>query len=250
VTQTPESAPLEDPPPADALNALLVAKQTHPGPTPAFAAPDRNRPPDLEDLDEHLRAPGAPQAPSTSLQGPQPPPQAPTPRQPLASPQQPPQPQHALTPTQPVAPSQQQPSPEPQATATQRPGAPQEQQRLASSQPQLGAPQQPAPPSLTTPPAAPQQHDSASPASVSPGGDVIASPMARAARQLLWRAKMGQKPVVALWLTPTAEGCQLSSDIYPIKSLRVDPEHAGPYRFTNTEDAHAFAQEAARAPGL
>ena len=62
MTQTPESAPREDPPPADALNALRVAKQARPGPSPAFAAPGENRPPGLEDLDEHLRSSGAPQA--------------------------------------------------------------------------------------------------------------------------------------------------------------------------------------------
>ena len=66
-------------------------------------------------------------------------------------------------------------------------------------------------------------------------------------RHLLWRARKDSKPIVALWLTPTADGCDLSSDVYPLKSLRVDPVHAGPYRFLRAEDAQAFAQEAARA---
>ena len=52
---------------------------------------------------------------------------------------------------------------------------------------------------------------------------------------------------MAFWLTPTADGCELSSEVYPLKSLRVDPVHAGPYRFRRAEDAQAFAQEAARA---
>lgn len=82
MTQTPESAPREDPPPADALNALRVAKQARPGPSPAFAAPGENRPPGLEDLDEHLRSSGAPQARGVSPQGP-------PPQQPLAPPHEP-----------------------------------------------------------------------------------------------------------------------------------------------------------------
>lgn len=69
----------------------------------------------------------------------------------------------------------------------------------------------------------------------------------RGERHLLWRAKKDSKPIVALWLTPTADGCDLSSDVYPVKSLRVDPIEAGPYRFQRAADAQAFAQEAARA---
>ncbi len=66
-------------------------------------------------------------------------------------------------------------------------------------------------------------------------------------RHLLWRATKDSKPIVALWLTPTTSGCDLSSDVYPLKSLRVDPIEAGPYSFRRAEDAQAFAQEAARA---
>jgi hypothetical protein len=247
VTQTPESAPRKDPPPADAPDALRVAKQAGPGQTPAFAAPGDNRPPDLEDLDEHLRAAGAPQAPGVLRQGSRPQ-QAATPQQPLAPPHEPPSlpSQDPSTPAQPATPRQQQPSLQAQAAAAQQPGAPQAQHGPASAQPQVVAQQQLAAPPLPASPAA-SQHVSAPLASASAGADVIASPMARAARQLLWRAKLGQKPVVALWLTPTEEGCELSSDVYPLKSLRVEPEHAGPYRFTSTEDAQAFAQEAARA---
>ena len=69
----------------------------------------------------------------------------------------------------------------------------------------------------------------------------------RATRHLLWRARQDAKLIVALWLTPTADGCDLTSDVYPLKSLRVDRLHAGPYRFRRAEDAQAFAQEAARA---
>lgn len=80
-------------------------------------------------------------------------------------------------------------------------------------------------------------------------GQSVGAPEAegQAQRYLLWRAKKSNKPILALWLTPTAEGCELSSDIYPVKSLRVDPEHAGPFKFRRAEDAQAFAQEAARA---
>jgi hypothetical protein len=66
-------------------------------------------------------------------------------------------------------------------------------------------------------------------------------------RHLLWSAKKDAKPIVALWLIPTKTGCDLHSDVYPLKSLRVDPVKAGPYQFKRAEDAQAFAQEAARA---
>jgi hypothetical protein len=80
-----------------------------------------------------------------------------------------------------------------------------------------------------------------------PPGHSSPQPPAHAQRYLLWRAKKSNKPILALWLTPTTEGCELSSDIYPVKSLRVEPEHAGPFKFRRAEDAQAFAQEAARA---
>ena len=73
------------------------------------------------------------------------------------------------------------------------------------------------------------------------------SPEPDGARHRLWRAKKDSKPIVALWLTPTADGCDLHTDVYPVKSLRVDPIQAGPYHFRRAADAQAFAQEAARA---
>ena len=81
---------------------------------------------------------------------------------------------------------------------------------------------------------------------VDPPSDAGAGPTSPV-RHLLWSAKKDAKPIVALWLIPTKTGCDLHSDVYPLKSLRVDPVKAGPYQFRRAEDAQAFAQEAARA---
>lgn len=67
------------------------------------------------------------------------------------------------------------------------------------------------------------------------------------AKRLLWRAKKGSKPLVTVWLRSTEKGCELICDVYPVKSLQVEPVNAGPFRFQTLEDANAFAQEAARA---
>ena len=87
------------------------------------------------------------------------------------------------------------------------------------------------------------------PAAQAPEASPPAAPEqpAGAARHLLWSAKKDSKPIVALWLIPTKDGCDLRSDVYPVKSLRVDPVRLGPYKFQRAEDAQAFAQEAARA---
>ncbi len=123
-------------------------------------------------------------------------------------------------------------APDPQRP--QQPQPPQQQPKQVQQPAQL--PPVPAVPGLT-------------PAQESPAGALTSSGAvgSDASKQLLWRARKGAKPIVALWLTATATGCDLSSDVYPVKSLRVDPVQAGPYRFQNADDAHAFAQEAARA---
>ena len=100
-------------------------------------------------------------------------------------------------------------------------------------------------------PGAPQQPTGAD--APAPPGQAVGEQAAAAtqstvgARHLLWRAKKSSKPIVALWLTPTEDGCDLNTDVYPVKSLRVDPIQAGPYHFRRAADAQAFAQEAARA---
>jgi hypothetical protein len=67
----------------------------------------------------------------------------------------------------------------------------------------------------------------------------------RSGRQLVHRfAKRGTQHVVTLRCVQTAGGFAVECDVYPVGSLKVEPESRGPYAFASETEARQFVDEA------
>jgi hypothetical protein len=70
-------------------------------------------------------------------------------------------------------------------------------------------------------------------------------PGERPGRQLVHRfAKRGSQQVVTLRCVETVGGFSVECDVYPVGSLKVEPESKGPYAFATEAEARQFVDEA------
>jgi hypothetical protein len=70
-------------------------------------------------------------------------------------------------------------------------------------------------------------------------------PGERPGRQLVHRfAKRGSQQVVTLRCVETTGGFAVECDVYPVGSLKVEPEPKGPYAFPTEPEARQFVDEA------
>ncbi|MFQ5426630.1 MAG: hypothetical protein ACE5EV_06090 [Gaiellales bacterium] len=63
---------------------------------------------------------------------------------------------------------------------------------------------------------------------------------------LVWSASIEGKPIVSLRRSLLDGMHVIDCDVYPAKSLRIEPVAAGPYRFQRSHDADLFVIEAAQ----
>jgi hypothetical protein len=67
----------------------------------------------------------------------------------------------------------------------------------------------------------------------------------RPGRQLVHRfAKRGSQQVVTLRCVETGNGFAVECEVYPVGSLKVEPEAKGPYQFATEVEARQFVDEA------